>query len=190
MTAPAEPPGTVAPLRPPPVRQATTVRSDQEHTFDTFVRTIGAWWPVTPYSRGGDRVRDVTLERRAGGRVYETWDDGTRHDWGRILVWEAPHRFVMTWENTPVATEVELTFRALGPALTRVSVEHRGWEALTPEQLREDCAAPGGYEAGRYAQGWTHILGVFAAEAGGAADDAGGDAAGDDAAGDTVAGEA
>jgi hypothetical protein len=75
----------------------------------------------------------------------------------------------MTWENTPVPTEVELTFRVLGPALTRVAVEHRGWEALTPEQLAADCALPGGYASGRYAQGWGLVLERFAAAAGGAA---------------------
>jgi uncharacterized protein YndB with AHSA1/START domain len=167
MTAPAEPAPPV-PLRPPPVRQATTVRSDQAHTFETFVATIGVWWPVTPFSRGGDRVRDVTIERHEGGRVYETWDDGTEADWGRILAWDPPHRFVMTWENTPVATEVELSFRALGPALTRVSVEHRGWEALTARQLAEDCAMPGGYSTGSYSIGWITILGRFADATGGA----------------------
>jgi uncharacterized protein YndB with AHSA1/START domain len=155
-------PARVVPLRRPPVRQATTVRSDVAHTFDVFVRTIGAWWPVQPYSAGGQRVRDVTVERRAGGRVYETWDDGTTAEWGELLVWEPPHRFVMTWRSTPVPTEVELTFTALGPALTRVAVEHRGWELLTEEQLREDCALPGGYSSGGYVRGWAEILGRFA----------------------------
>ena len=169
MTAPAEPARLDRGRAAPPIRQATTVRSDQAHTFDTFVRTIGAWWPVTPYSRGGDRVRDVTIEQRQGGRVYETWDDGSEHEWGRIVIWEPSARFVMSWENTPVPTEVELTFRALGPALTRVAVEHRGWEALTPEQLAEDCAMPGGYEAGRYSEGWAFMLARFAEAAGGAA---------------------
>jgi len=168
MTAP-DPASTVTPLRPPPVRQATTVRSDRAHTFDTFVRTIGAWWPVTPFSRGQDRVRDLTIERHAGGRVYETWDDGTEAGWGHVLVWEPPERFVMSWELTPVATEVELTFRALGPALTRVEVEHRGWEALDDDQLGRDCALPGGYHGGAYVEGWRRILSRFAENAGGAA---------------------
>ena len=168
MTAP-DPASTVTPLRPPPVRQATTVRSDRAHTFDTFVATIGAWWPVTPFSRGQDRVRDVTIEQRAGGRVYETWDDGSEHEWGRILVWEPADRFVMSWENTPVPTEVELTFRVLGPALTRVAVEHRGWEAMTPEQLAADCAMPGGYHGGAYVEGWRRILSRFTESSGGAA---------------------
>jgi uncharacterized protein YndB with AHSA1/START domain len=155
----------VTPLRRPPVRQSTVVRSDLDHTFDVFVRTIGIWWPVQPFSAGQDRVRDVTVEPRAGGRVYETWQDGTTVTWGELLAWEPPERLVMTWTFTPSPTEVELTFRALGPALTRVAVEHRGWEALTEEQIAEDCALPGGYSGGAYATGWAHILARLAAAA-------------------------
>ncbi len=158
--------GTV--LHRPPVRQSTTVRSDVAHTFTTFVRTIGAWWPVNPLSFGKARARAVTIEEHLGGRVYETWDDGTTVDWGEVTVWEPPSGFAMTWTSTPAPTEVELTFRVLGPALTHVAVEHRGWESLTEEQLREDCAAPGGYRSGAYATGWGRVLERFtaAAEAG------------------------
>ena len=58
------------------------MRADVTRTFDVFVREIGAWWPVEPFSSGGDRVRDVSMERRLGGQVVETWDDGTAHVWG------------------------------------------------------------------------------------------------------------
>src|SRR5262250_3879895 len=133
---------TVTPLRRPPVRQSTVVRSDLNHTFEVFVRTIGTWWPVQQFSAGQDRVRDVTVEQRQGGRVYETWDDGSEIDWGTLLTWQPPEQFAMTWTGTPATTEVELTFTPLGPALTRVTVEHRGWEGLTEEQLAEDCALP------------------------------------------------
>jgi hypothetical protein len=163
MTAHSRPP--VTPLRRPPVRQATLVRSDVDHTFEVFVRTLSAWWPVQPFSAGKDQVRDVTVEQRVGGRVYETWQDGTVVDWGVLLVWQPPHRFTMTWTGAPAPTEVELTFTALGPALTRVAVEHRGWESLTEAQLSEDCALPGGYASGGYSKGWTTILACFAAAA-------------------------
>ena len=156
----------VTTLRRPPVRQSTTVRSDVRHTFDTFVRTIGIWWPVDPFSAGKDRVRDIIIEQRTGGRVYEAWADGTEVDWGELLAWEPPARFVMTWNQTPVPTEVQLSFAALGPSLTRVTVEHRGWEALTEEQLAEDCAIPGGYSAGSYSIGWARILDRLAAALG------------------------
>ncbi len=152
----------VSALRRPPVRQATMVRASAQRTFDSFVTTIGAWWPVQPFSAGKDRVCAVTVERRQGGRVYETWDDGTEVDWGTLTAWDPPARFVMTWSGTPAATEVEFTFVRVGPALTRVAVEHRGWEALTEEQLAEDCALPGGYSSGAYAAGWATILGCLA----------------------------
>ena len=158
--------GTVTTLCWPPVRQSTVVRSDVAHTFDVFVRTIGTWWPVDPFSAGKDLIRDIVIEQRAGGRVYEAWTDGTEVDWGKLLAWEPPARFVMTWNQTPVPTEVELSFAALGPAFTRVTVEHRGWEALTDEQLAQDCALPGGYTAGSYSAGWTQILGRLAAAIG------------------------
>lgn len=143
----------------PPVHQATLVRSGVEHTFDVFVRTIGTWWPVRPFSAGGERVSDVTFERRLDGRVYETWDDGTAADWGRVLLWDPPHAFTLSWFMTPAPTEVAFTFAALGPALTRVAVEHRGWERLTEDQLVEACALPGGYSGGAFAAGWAQILG-------------------------------
>ena len=154
--------GFVTPLRRPPMRQSVVVRAPQRRTFDTFIRTIGAWWPVQPFSAGKDRVRKVTVERWVGGRVYETWADGTEVTWGELLAWEPPDRFCMTWLMTPAPTEVELTFTALGPGLTRVAVEHRGWEALTEEQASEDCALPGGYTGGSYALGWARILGCLA----------------------------
>ena len=152
----------VVALQRPPVRCSTTVRSGREHTFDVFVRTIGVWWPADPFSAGRDRVRDITIERGSGGRVSELWDDRNVIEWGRLSVWEPPGRFVMSWLCTPAPTEVELIFAELGPSLTRVSVEHRGWELLTDEQLSEDCALPGGYNSGAYVAGWTRILGTFA----------------------------
>ena len=163
MTA-SEPGGaTVLPLRRPPIRQSTVVGSGRQHTFEVFVATIGAWWPVDPISAGGDRVRDVTFEQRAGGRVFETWDDGTTVDWGEVRTWEPPSRFVMSWLVTGTPTEVELTFTELGAARTLVAVEHRGWEALSDAELSADCAAPGGYAGGSFTRGWATILGSLAA---------------------------
>lgn len=157
---------TVVPMvraRRPAVHASTLVRSDLNHTFDAFVRTIGAWWPVGRISAGRDRVRDVTIEPMNGGRVYETWDDQTTREWGQVLAWDPPNGFTLTWNVTAAPTEVELLFTALSPELTRVTVEHRGWEAFTEEQLNEDCASPGGYGAGSYDDGWRLVLDSFGA---------------------------
>ena len=45
----SQPPDQVTAVRRPPVRQSITVRSDPGHTFEVFVRTIGAWWPAIPF---------------------------------------------------------------------------------------------------------------------------------------------
>ena len=97
----------VVALRRPPVRQATTVRSDGARTSADFGATIAQWWPLRPFSAGEDQVRDVVFEQRVGGRVYEVWHDGTTVGWGEVVAWEPPCRFVMTWCMTPATTEVD-----------------------------------------------------------------------------------
>jgi hypothetical protein len=120
---------------------------------------------VKVFSAGKELVRDVTVDPRLGGAVYETWLDGNVVVWGEVIVWDPPGRFAMTWTGTPKNTEVEFSFVALGPALTRVSVEHRGWEAHSDDELAQDCALPGGYRSGAYSVGWRRILAAFASTA-------------------------
>jgi len=74
------PGGRVMPLRRPPVRQSVVVRSSRPHTFGPFVSTIGIWWPVTPFSAGRDRARDVTFEPRPRGYLGGAYREG----WARI----------------------------------------------------------------------------------------------------------
>jgi uncharacterized protein YndB with AHSA1/START domain len=113
----------------------------------------------------GQAPGTVTALQRPPVRQSVLVRSDQRHtvDWGEVLVWEPPARFVMTWNMAAAVTEVELTFTVLGPALTRVAVEHRGWERLTEEELARDCALHGGYLGGAYRSGWTRILGRFAA---------------------------
>ena len=106
--------------------------------------------PLVPFSIGRNRIRDVVLEPESGGRVYEVWEDGSTADWGRIIDWDPPARFSMTWNATGTPTVVELEFRTLGSARTEVLLEHRGWEALSERELGEDCALPGGYLGGSF----------------------------------------
>ncbi|WP_308465332.1 SRPBCC domain-containing protein [Rathayibacter soli] len=147
------------------MHQSVLVRSGLEHTFAVFVREIGSWWPLRPFSIGTTSVRTVTFEQSLGGRVYETWDDKSEHDWGTILAWNPPHGFCMTWNVTGTPTEVELSFTAEAEQRTRVDVEHRGWDRLTQAELERDCALPGGYLGGSFTQGWSRILAEFVAAA-------------------------
>ena len=78
----------------------------------------------------------VVLEPRAGGRIFERTPGGIEHDWGEVTIWEPPARFGYLWHlrrDRADATEVEIRFIAAGEAITRVEIEHRGWEALGAE---------------------------------------------------------
>ncbi|MBX6769265.1 MAG: SRPBCC domain-containing protein, partial [Actinomadura rubrobrunea] len=119
-----------------PILQSTIVRSDRAHAFDMFVGHIGAWWPRRALPAGASRAAEVRVEEALDGRVHEVREDGTEQDWGRVLAWEPPARFAMAWRVPPAdGTEVEVRFAAVSPGVTRVELEHRGWERLSDEQL-------------------------------------------------------
>jgi hypothetical protein len=150
--------GTVAALRRPPIRQSTMVGSTRQHTFDVFTRRMADWWPVVPFSSGGERVRSIRLEETVGGEVAEVWDDGTTRTWGEVVEWDPPLGLTMTWNVTGTPTLVTLRFLAVTDGLTRVELEHHGWERLTEAELGADCALPGGYHGGAFHQGWRRVL--------------------------------
>ncbi|MFC3962466.1 SRPBCC domain-containing protein [Nocardia jiangsuensis] len=157
MTAPEED-ARVLPLTRPPIRRSVLVRAGRARTWAVFVGRMAEWWPLDPFSAGKARVRDVTVQARVGGTVAEVWDDGTVIPWGEVLTCAEPEHFAMTWNITGTPTEVALRFRAVAPALTKVDLEHTGWDRLDTDELRRDCALPGGYEGGAVATGWDHIL--------------------------------
>lgn len=158
----ASPDDNVVQLARPPIRQSIVVNGPRERAFDVFVRRMVEWWPLVPFSIGHDRVRAVEIEERVGGQVIETWDDGTTQVWGDVLAWDEPTTFSMTWNVTGTPTIVELRFVEVADAVTRVELEHRGWERLTEAELGEDCAVPGGYFGGAFHEGWREILSHYA----------------------------
>ena len=76
------PASTVTALCRPPVRQSTMVRSDVGHTFDKFVRTIGVWWPVAPFSAGRDRTAATPVAEDRDGRPDPPARPGNRRPFG------------------------------------------------------------------------------------------------------------
>lgn len=134
-----------------PLELAFDVHAPAEHAFTVWTRDIGRWWPAD-HTTTGEHDLVVTLEPRPGGRVFERTTDGREFDWGEILVWEPPQRFVYSWylRRTPAeATEVEIRFVATAPDATRVEIEHRGWERLGSE-------GPGWRDRNR--GGWDSLL--------------------------------
>jgi uncharacterized protein YndB with AHSA1/START domain len=149
-----------------PLRSSITVRLPPGDAFRIFTRDMGTWWPLDVHSLAVDeregRVRTPSLEfeEREGGRIVERMSDGTEGMWGTVLVWDPPAVLVLAWKpNTddrpPTELEVRFTPEVGG---TLIELEHRGWERL----------GDGAEEArASYGEGWTGVLSMFAAAAGG-----------------------
>jgi uncharacterized protein YndB with AHSA1/START domain len=137
-----------------PVRKTLNVACAPERAFDIFTKEIGTWWPTQQYSIGGDKIVEVVFEGQVGGRVFERHGDGVEGEWGRVLEWDPPRKFVMSWypgHDTSEATELEVRFAAEG-AGTRVELEHRGWEARGAEAAEA---------RGNYDSGWDTVVGYY-----------------------------
>lgn len=115
-----------------PLRLSFDVDRPAAHAFEVWTRDIARWWPADHTATAEDGLT-VVLEPRVGGRLYERTADGREVDWGEVLAWDPPERFVYTWHlkrDRADATEVEIRFRPISPVSTRVEIEHRGWERL------------------------------------------------------------
>jgi uncharacterized protein YndB with AHSA1/START domain len=137
-----------------PVHKTLVVGCSPERAFEVFTREIGTWWPLASYSIGGDKITEVVFEEQVGGRIYERHSDGGEGKWGRVLAWDPPSRFAMSWypgHDSSQATELEVSFAADGDG-TRVDLVHRGWEILA-ERAQE---ARSGYDSG-----WGDVLSYY-----------------------------
>lgn len=142
-----------------PVRKTIRVKASAAHAFEVFTAGLGRWWPID-HGIGRTPRKGVAMEARLGGHWYELAEDGTRTNVGKIIVWEPPQRFVMSWDvnsewkpDTTIGSEVEVRFIAEGVDATRVEVEHRKFEQLGAEggaKVRKDVDG-----------GWPGLLELF-----------------------------
>jgi uncharacterized protein YndB with AHSA1/START domain len=139
-------------------RASVTVEAPLERAFSVFTDGIDTWWP-REHTIGEAELREMVLEPKAGGRAYGIGVDGSESDWGRVLLFEPPHRIVISWdidlewtyESDPArASEFEVRFIPEGSQRTRVELEHRhldrhgeGWEAM-----RDAVGSPNGWHGG------------------------------------------
>ena len=144
-----------------PITRTLTVRSSVERAFEVFTR-MGTWWPLDTHSIAIDqgldqRAETLKVEGREGGRIEEVLEDGSTRGWGGIEAWEPPNRVVFWWKPNDLPTpptEVEVRFTAEGE-MTRVDLEHRGWERLgeAAADIHPLYSSEGG---------WTLVLGRYA----------------------------
>lgn len=138
------------------VRKSVVVARSAADAFAIFTERMGEWWPFAGHSLLEGGAQTVVFEPRVGGVVCETSADGRRAPWGRVLAWDPPRRFVMTWHpgrEEAAAQELEVRFVPEG-AGTRVELEHRGWEAL----LDQADATRQSYDGG-----WLFVLDRYVA---------------------------
>jgi len=146
-----------------PVRREVTVEAPVARAFSVFTEYQGTWWPAG-YHIGEQEPEAIMVEPRAGGRWYERAPDGAECDWGRVLVWEPPHRVVFAWQinaewrfepDAAKGSEVEVSFTPAGARGTLVRLEHRNFErhGAGAASIRESIAGP---------EGWTGLLEGFA----------------------------
>jgi uncharacterized protein YndB with AHSA1/START domain len=115
-----------------PLRTSFEVDCPAAHAFEVWTAKFALWWP-RDHTVSGERVAEVVLEPRVGGRIFERTEAGDEHDWGEVIVWEPPRRLGYLWHlgrDRSSATEVEITFVDNHDTTTQVRIEHRGWERL------------------------------------------------------------
>jgi uncharacterized protein YndB with AHSA1/START domain len=107
-------------------------------------------------------MKAVTIEPRLGGRWYETGEDGSQCNVGKVLLWDPPNRFVVSWDlnsrwqpDPAAGSEVEVRFTAEGPGATLVELEHRKFERMGLEG--------GAAMRGQVDNGWPGMLTSFQA---------------------------
>ena len=138
-----------------PVVKSVVVGLPPEAAFRLFTADATKWWPLATHSVFGDDAASCHLEGWVGGRFYEVHRDGAQQsEWGRVLEWEPPERVRFSFHpgRAPLtAQEVEVFF-APAAAGTRVTLTHRGWEALGDRSEKTRA----GYDAG-----WEFVLAHF-----------------------------
>lgn len=158
---------TTEPLE--PVRKSIRVRATPAHAFKVFAEQMDSWWPRTHHI-GSSPMTGIVIEGHPGGAIYSNQEDGTPCPWGSVLAWEPPHRFLFAWRITSdwkyeadlsKCSQVEVNFTPADEGTTLVELEHRGIERHGGNcaRMRSDVNSEGG---------WTGILTLFAAAAGGA----------------------
>ena len=145
-----------------PVRKSIRVNASAAHAFDVFTSGLGRWWPRDK-GIGKMPMKTAVMETHLGGRWYELAEDGTQTKVGRIIAWEPPTRFVVTWDinsqwkpDETISSEVEVKFIPEGANATRIELEHRKFEQMGAE--------PGETMRGSVDGGWPGMLERFKSE--------------------------
>ena len=142
------------------VKRTLVVEAAQERAFHVFTAGFDTWWPRSHHTGDGDLLEAI-IEPAVGGRWFARTTVG-EEDWGRVVVWEPPHRVVLDWQlnadfkyDSDFHTEVEARFVAESQHRTRLEFEHRNIDRYG-DRAAELAAALGSDS------GWSGILNAYA----------------------------
>lgn len=144
------------------VRKSVEVLVAVPRAWEVFTEEMGSWWPLATHSLSSDdgpAADGVVVEGRVGGSIYETIGDD-RRSWGTVAEWDPPTRIAVDWTvGGGVTTRWTATFTATSSG-TRVDLVHGGFDAHgdRASELRRAYGSD---------DGWTFVLGRFAAVANG-----------------------
>jgi uncharacterized protein YndB with AHSA1/START domain len=114
-----------------PVWKSVEVPCSIEQAFRVLTEEPTRWWPQS--HRITVQREAVVFEPFVGGRWYERAADGSRRDWGRVLIWEPERQIMMSWlvgdnftsiEDDALASRVRIVFAPLAADRTLVSIGH------------------------------------------------------------------
>ena len=140
-----------------PVKKSIIVPLSVEDAYKLFTTGLASWWPLITHSVGEEDTTTCKVEEFEGGKIYETNKDGSEAPWGKVLVWEPPTKFSMTWHpgrDEKTAQRVEVMFEEEGKG-TRLELIHHDWELLGDKAE----ITRNGYDSG-----WDIVLGKYVSQ--------------------------
>jgi hypothetical protein len=114
-----------------PITHKYTLRCAPERAFVTYTSKIGEWWDPG-YTANPETFEGVTIEPKAGGRVYAMHTEAEEDIWGEVTVWEPGRRLGHTFtlaQDADDPSEVTVVFTANEEGGCDVHFAHGGWRS-------------------------------------------------------------
>jgi uncharacterized protein YndB with AHSA1/START domain len=139
------------------VRTSVDVTVAPDRAFTVFTDGIDRWWTRAHHVQSGE-LKEIGVDPRVGGRMWEENDAGDVCTWGRVLTWDPPTTFAFSWLIGPdwavpgpdaVGSRVTVTFSPTDGG-TRVTLVHDQLDAHGPgwESVRDGVGSDGGWPGG------------------------------------------
>lgn len=139
------------------VQRTVTVNTSVERAFTLFTHEMLSWWPESHHI--GGVPKEMIFEPHVGGRIYDRYEDGRESPWGSVLAYDPPTHVRLGWHlngawaydpDPSHASVVDVRFVAESPTVTRVELEHSGFERHLEggDAIREAVASPDGWQLG------------------------------------------